>query len=143
MNAASSPNLPSTHRITFHLDRRVNARLIRSRARDRIPAARRLRAGLQLWHQDESFRAKVDQAAAGLRTSPRAEPGERGPTVKVDVSVDSDVHAALTCARGDDRLSAADRIRAVVFLWEGNPEIKEVIDARAVELGAVGALNAK
>ena len=97
---------------------------------------------MQLWHQDESFRAKVDQAAAVLRTS-RVEPGGRGSTVKVDVSVDRDVHVALTCARGDDQLSAADRIRAVVFLWESDPESKKVIDARAVKLGAVGAVAAK
>lgn len=123
-----------TDRFTFHLSREVNARLIQGRAQDRIPAARRLRAGIQLWHEDPLFRAKVDQAAPGLR-APRGGRSEHDATVKLDVSLDRDVHASLARARGDDRLCAADRIRAVVHLWEQDPDSRELIDARAVAMG--------
>lgn len=122
------------HRITFHLDRRINRALLMARADDGVPAAERIRAALDLWsHGDVQIREQIDLVARGLLEHP-ATPVPTADSVKLTLALSADRAKDLTRGRADDQIPVATRIRAALTLWESDQQIRRRIDQAASEL---------
>jgi len=126
--------MPNPPRITFNLDQQVNRLLILARADDRVPAAERIRAGLQLWAQGEAFSRQVDALAAELRQARLASASVEGQSVKLTFSLEPALLRALNLARGQDGVPAVERIRAVIQLWHRDAVTAQRINALAADL---------
>lgn len=116
----------SEPRLTFFLQRDLNAALLIARADDRVPAAERIRAALDLWAEDPAVRQQIDDRSRELT---RAE----GPRVKLTVSVSPERQHQLTLGRASDGVSATARIRAALNLWHSDAPLRARIDALAAE----------
>lgn len=120
-----SPTVPEP-RLTFFLQQDLNAALLIARADDRVPAAERIRAALDLWAEDPAVRQRIDDHS---REQTRAE----GPKVKLTVSVSPERQHQLTLGRANDGVSATARIRAALNLWRSDAPLRARIDALAAE----------
>lgn len=123
----------TTDRITLNLTEQDNRLLTSARAEDGLPATERVRAGLQLWARDQTFRHRIDRLAADLRHGRLTEPVVERP-VKVTVVLGQDLRRELAYARATDGLPATERIRAALQLWSQETDIRERIDQLAGEL---------
>ena len=127
--------MPTIDRITLNLTEQDNRLLGSARAEDGIPATERIRAGMQLWAENEQLRQRIDQLAAGLRRGRLTDRSDvtRRP-IKFTVVLGEDMHRALAYARVTDSIPATERIRAVLQLWAQDTQMRELIDQLAGEL---------
>ena len=69
-------------------------------------------------------------AATAERFEPMAAPNMS----RITLDVDRSAHQALTAARFTDGVTIADRLRALISLWEEDPELATRATARAREI---------
>ena len=122
-------------RLTLFLDDRDNRSLSSARIKDRISAADRIRAAVQLWHQNPPAAEQINARAADLRRARltrTADGGER--QIKVSVVLGETTHRALAQARVEDGIPAAERVRAAVHQWQQDPDFRVAVDELAAEL---------
>jgi len=124
-----------TDRLTLFLDDRDNRSLSSARIKDRIPAADRIRAAVQLWQQGGPVAERINSQAAELRRDRLARDvagAER--RIKVSVVLGEITHRALALARIEDGIPASERVRAALRLWQQDPEFRAAADQLATEL---------
>ena len=127
--------MPNIDRLTLFLDDRDNRPFISARIKDRIPAADRIRAAVQLWQEGGPVAERINSQAVELRhtrLTREAASGER--RIKVSVILGEAAHRALAQARIEDGIPAAERVRAALKLWQQDPEFRESVDQLAAEL---------
>ena len=72
MRRDSPPQASGRVKLRITLDAAIRRQLVDARAADRIPTAVRVRAVVQLWHDDPKIRELIDTKAAELRHQRRA-----------------------------------------------------------------------
>jgi hypothetical protein len=127
--------MPNIDRLTLFLDDRDNRPLSSARIKDRIPAADRIRAAVQLWQQGGPVAERINCQAAELRRDRLTRDAAGGDRrIKVSVILGEVTHRALALARVEDGIPASERVRSALKLWQQDPEFRQAVDQLAAEL---------
>ena len=122
-------------RLTLFLDDQDNRSLSSARIKDRIPAADRIRAVVQLWQQRPADAEQINSRAVELRrTRLTRDAAGAQRRIKVSVVLGEAAHRALAQARIEDGIPAAERIRAAVHRWQTDPQFRAAVDELAADL---------